>query len=520
MSLETEILERRVGQTLRGKWTLERLLGSGGMAAVYVAHHKIGRRDAIKILHPDIAENKDLAARFEQEAHAVNRFRHPGAVSILDIDTTEDGAPFLVMELLEGESLEARRQRGPINPVEALRLADELLDVLAAAHASDIIHRDIKPDNLFVLPDGRLKVLDFGIARMRQGKSRTKFTAFGVTIGTLSYMPPEQVAGDAIDARADLFAVGCTMFEMASGRLPHEGSTEIELMVKMGMMPAPPLASVFPGADPGLCLVVDRALAFDKERRYPDALTMQADVRALRAGGVPRYASSKLAAGDVPNPPESTGMRAPLTSAPAASASIPYMAAYRASAVGAPPSAVDVSHRASALGAQPSTADVSHRASALGTPPSTVEVAPVAVPTLSIRGNDRRDRVIAVIAVSATLLLCLAVVSWRVLRSSSDEPTTDAAMQPAGSAVPAASQQPSDDDPSPGGTALTEDSDPAGLDDTAATPTPTPTPTPPGPIQQGIRPTVPPTPIVPRNAPPKPPPPPPPGPRGKKHRKH
>ncbi len=508
MSLETEILERRVGQTLRGKWTLERLLGSGGMAAVYVAHHKIGRRDAIKILHPDIAENKDLAARFEQEAHAVNRFRHPGAVSILDIDTTEDGAPFLVMELLEGESLEARRQRGPINPVEALRLADELLDVLAAAHASDIIHRDIKPDNLFVLPDGRLKVLDFGIARMREGKSRTKFTAFGVTIGTLAYMPPEQVAGDAIDARADLFAVGCTMFEMASGRLPHEGSTEIELMVKMGMMPAPPLASVFPGADPGLCLVVDRALAFDKERRYPDAVTMQADVRALRAGGAPRYASSKLAAGDVPNPPESTGLRAPLRSAPAAS--IPYMAAYRASTVDVPPSVVDVAHRASALGAPPGAVDVAHRASALGTPPSTVEVAPVAVPTLSIRGNDRRDRVIAVIAVTATLLLCLAVVSWRVLRSSSDEPTTDAATQPAGSAVPSASQQPSEDNP-PGDTALTEDGDPAGQDDTA------PTPATPGPVQQGLRPAVPPTPILPRNAPPKPPPP---GPRGKKHRKH
>jgi eukaryotic-like serine/threonine-protein kinase len=501
VSLETEILERRVGQTLRGKWTLERLLGSGGMAAVYVAHHKIGRRDAIKILHPEIAENKDLAARFEQEAHAVNRFRHPGAVSILDVDTTEDGAPFLVMELLEGESLEQRRKRGPIDPAEALRLADELLDVLAAAHASDIIHRDIKPDNLFVLPDGRLKVLDFGIARMRQGKSRTKFTAFGVTIGTLAYMPPEQVAGDAIDARADLFAVGCTMFEMASGRLPHEGSTEIELMVKMGMMPAPPLASVFPGADPGLCLVVDRALAFDKERRYPDALTMQADVRALRAGGAPRYATARLAAGDVPNPPESAGFRGPLTSSPAASMSLPSMpsiamphpAAHRGSLVGAPTSAV--AHRGS---------------NGVGAPPSAVEVAPVAVPTLSIRGNSRRDRVIAVIAVSATLLLCLAVVSWRVLRSSSDEPAADSA-QAAGSAAPMASQQPSEDNNSPGGTALTEDGDPAAPDDTTGAPAA------PTPVQQGLRPAVPPPPIPPRNAPLKPAPP---ASRGKKHRKH
>ncbi|MEO5727688.1 MAG: serine/threonine-protein kinase, partial [Byssovorax sp.] len=401
MSLETEILERRVGQTLRGKWTLERLLGCGGMAAVYVARHKIGRRDAIKILHPEIAENKDLTARFEQEAHAVNRFRHPGAVSILDIDTTEDGAPFLVMELLEGESLETRRLRGPIDPHEALRLTDELLDVLAAAHASDIIHRDIKPDTLFVLPDGRLKVFDFGIARMHEGKSRTMHTALGVTIGTLAYMSPEQVAGDPIDARADLFAVGCTMFEMASGRLPHEGATEIELMVKMGMMPAPPLASVAPGADPGLCLVVDRALAFERERRYPDAATMQADVRALRAGGAPRYAWAKLSQGDRPNPTESTGVRAPVMST--AAVSIPRETSYRTSLAAAPP--------------------------------STVEVAAVAVPTRAIRGNDRRDRVIAALAVAATLLLCLVVVGWRVLRSTGDEPTTDAASI----ALPAAS---------------------------------------------------------------------------------
>jgi len=430
VSFETDLLERRVGQTLRGKWTLERLLGAGGMAAVYVARHKIGRCDAIKILHPEIAANKELAARFEQEAHAVNRFQHPGAVAILDIDTAEDGAPFLVMELLAGESLESRRLRGPIDPAVALRLADELLDVLAAAHACGIVHRDIKPDNLFVLPDGRLKVLDFGIARMREGQPRTLHTATGITIGTLAYMPPEQVAGEAIDSRADLFAVGCTMFEMASGRLPHEGATEFELMVKMGMMPAPPLASVFPGADPGLCLIIDRALAFTKERRYPDAATMQADVRALREGRPPPYASARIAAGDAPNPPEGAALPAPL-SAPAAPAKTHYETAYRP--------ATDVGTAAAR---------------------STAEVAAVAVPASTIRGSDRRDRVIAAIAVAATLALCLAVVSWRVLRSKGDDPSAESG-QLAGTAATAASTTPSEDDPP------ASDPPPAGTDEPA-----------------------------------------------------
>src|SRR5271154_6969508 len=146
---DKETFEKRVGSTLCGKWTLERLLGVGGMAAVYVGGHKIGRRDAIKILHPQVARSKDLRARFEQEAHAVNRFKHPGAVEIRDIDVTDDGAPFLVMELLEGESLGDRIQKlGKLPVGEVLRHAEQVLDVLASAHEQGIIHRDIKPANL------------------------------------------------------------------------------------------------------------------------------------------------------------------------------------------------------------------------------------------------------------------------------------------------------------------------------------------------------------------------------------
>src|SRR5262249_14605355 len=159
------------------------------------------------------------------EAHVANRFKHPGAVEIRDIDKTDDGAPFLVMELLEGEPLTNRLRRGDIPAEELLRYVDDLLDVLAAAHAQGIVHRDIKLDNLFLQNDGSLKVLDFGIARVRDGSARTRL---GSTLGTVPYMAPEQVSGTDVDGRADLFAVGATLFRVLAKRRIHEAPTESE----------------------------------------------------------------------------------------------------------------------------------------------------------------------------------------------------------------------------------------------------------------------------------------------------
>jgi eukaryotic-like serine/threonine-protein kinase len=289
---------RRVGTTLCNKWTLDRLIGTGGMAAVYVASHKIGRREAIKILHSDVARDPELRARFEQEADAVNRFKHPGAVEVRDIDVAEDGTPFLVMELLDGQPLAERaRQPGGVELGELLRLMDELLDVLVAAHAQGIIHRDIKPDNLFVLQDGRLKVLDFGIARVRAGAQTKLTTRVGATLGTAPYMPPEQIRGVEIDARADVFAVGATMFRLIAKRRIHDAGSEAEMLVKMASLQAPPLSSAAPAVPRDVGLVVDRALMFDREQRYPDALTMQGDVRALREGKAPPYATARAGEG-------------------------------------------------------------------------------------------------------------------------------------------------------------------------------------------------------------------------------
>lgn len=233
--------EARLGQVILGKWTLEGVVGTGGMAAVYVARDAIGRREAIKILHPEVARDPEQRRRFDQEARAANQLGHPGAVEIRDVDITEDGCPFMVMELLDGETLGelANRQDG-LPLADLLRYADEVLDVLVVAHERGIVHRDIKLGNLFLTREGKIKVLDFGIARV----ASSHITRAGARLGTTAYMPPEQIRGEQVDGRADLFAVGATMFRVIAKRRVHEAKTEIELIAKMAMTPAPMLAAV------------------------------------------------------------------------------------------------------------------------------------------------------------------------------------------------------------------------------------------------------------------------------------
>jgi eukaryotic-like serine/threonine-protein kinase len=312
MALE-EVGAKRLGTTLRDKWVLEQLIGVGGMASVYIGRHKIGRREAIKILHAEIAKSEQIRARFEQEALAVNSFRHPGVVEVRDVDVTEDGAPFLVMELLEGESLSDRvRREPPLTPLDVLRLAGEVLDVLAAAHERQIVHRDIKPDNLFVQRDGKIKVLDFGIARMRSGLGIAPRTQAGVTLGTIAYMPPEQARGQEIDGRADLYALGATMFRVLAGRIVHDASTDAELVIKALSDPAPRLATLAPGVPVAIASIVDRALAYDRDHRYPNAAAMREDVAAVLCGEPPPYASA------APPLPERAPPSFPFASGPAA----------------------------------------------------------------------------------------------------------------------------------------------------------------------------------------------------------
>src|SRR6185369_140563 len=187
MSSTEQNASGRLGQVLLDKYTIERLIGTGGMATVYAARHRTGRRVALKMLHPDMSEREDVRERFRREAYAANRVKHDGAVQIIDDDVAEDGSAFLVMELLEGEPLTARANRQAVDTGELLAWVDEILDVLAAYHAEKIVHRDLKPDNIFLTSEGRVKVLDFGIARLNDSLPDSLKTHINTTLGTAPY---------------------------------------------------------------------------------------------------------------------------------------------------------------------------------------------------------------------------------------------------------------------------------------------------------------------------------------------
>ncbi len=275
----------RLGSTLRGKYRLERVLGIGGMAAVYSVTHRNQKQFAVKMLHAELSMREDIRTRFLREGYAANSLKHPGAVAVLDDDVAEDGAAFLVMELLEGGGVEELWERfGQHLPVPAtLALAYQLLDVLAAAHARGIIHRDIKPANLFLTEDGTLKVLDFGIARVRDlvaGNSQA--TGTGMLLGTPAFMAPEQALAKSneMDGQTDIWAVGATLFTLLSGQLVHEGDNASQLMVKTATAPARSLAQVAPEVPPMVVQLVDCALAFEKPGRWASAEAMRDAVQS------------------------------------------------------------------------------------------------------------------------------------------------------------------------------------------------------------------------------------------------
>ncbi len=267
---------------IKDKWRVEACLGRGGTSTVYAATHRNGLPVAIKILHPELAADRGMRARFLQEGYAANRIRHPGVVRVLDDDVLDDGRVFLVMDLLEGESLYDRAERsgGTLPFDEMLPIAYRVLDILDAAHAKGIVHRDIKPDNVFITQDSSIKVLDFGLARMKDKVEELgiESTSTGLVLGTLDYMSPEQARGDndSVDPRSDLWALGATLFTMITGQRVHSGRSMYDYQVAAATEQPRSITSITAIDLPAeVAAVIDRALRLLPHERWTSAKEMQ-----------------------------------------------------------------------------------------------------------------------------------------------------------------------------------------------------------------------------------------------------
>ena len=253
-------------------------LGAGGMGQVYRARDPRFRRDvAIKVLPDDFAADPERLKRFEHEARAAGALNHPNILTVHDLGT-ENGAPYLVTELLEGETLRERLARGAIPMTKALDWATQIARGLAAAHEKGIIHRDLKPENLFITKDGRAKILDFGLARLGVGRAGTAATTLtmteaGVTLGTVGYMAPEQVRGETADHRSDLFAFGCVLYEMVARVRAFSGELAVQVMSAILSEEPKPLAEIRPEVPAALDRLVRHCLEKDPAQRIQSTVT-------------------------------------------------------------------------------------------------------------------------------------------------------------------------------------------------------------------------------------------------------
>ena len=269
------------GKTL-GKYRLVEKLGQGGMAQVYKAYQAdLDRYVAIKVLHPHLTSDENFAARFRREARAIAALQHPHIVRVYDFDTAE-GLAFLVMEYLEGTSLKARLhdldcRDERMELEEAERIVGTLADALDHAHRQGVVHRDVKPSNIFITTDGRPVLTDFGIARMVDA---TVVTESGGTLGTPAYMSPEQGRGEPGDARSDIYALGILLYQLCTGRVPFDADTPYAVILKHITAPLPSPRSIRPELPEAVERVILKALAKDPDDRYQTAGEMS---RALRA---------------------------------------------------------------------------------------------------------------------------------------------------------------------------------------------------------------------------------------------
>lgn len=309
-----------MGTLLADTWRIERRIGTGGMAAVYAARHeRNGMRVAVKILHPDASAEADTVRRFRREGYLANSVNHRGVVRVYDDGVTDDGCAFLIMDLLEGQTLEDEcdANGGRLSFDRAISVVRDVLAILAASHKEGIIHRDVKPANVFITKKGEVKLLDFGIATMARSSTADSRTSTGAGWGTVLFMAPEQITGDgARGARVDVWATGVMLFKLVSGRYPFLAKNLLELAVAYRTRPRM-LDRLVPGFPVGVARVIDRALTCTPEGRWEDARAMlaaldEAEGDALRdtdrQPAIETWSSMTVALATVP--------RLPLPSAP------------------------------------------------------------------------------------------------------------------------------------------------------------------------------------------------------------
>jgi serine/threonine-protein kinase len=296
-----------------GNYVIGEELGRGGMGVVYAAAHRVlGHPAAIKMLLPDVAGGRDQLERFFNEARATRAIAHEGIVELFDVGVAEDGRAYIAMERLTGESLAARLRAGRVSVATAVDIGRQIAAALGAAHAAGIVHRDLKPDNVFLTDRGRVKLLDFGVAKLGGADRHLVRTATGAVLGTPHYMAPEQAGGAAaVDARADLYALGCVLYRMLAGRHVFDGDSLVDVVAKHQRETPVPLCTYRPEASPQLAAIVDRLLAKAPADRFASA----ADVGdALAAPGVVALA---------PVPGDLAVTADPLTPAPRAAPETP-----------------------------------------------------------------------------------------------------------------------------------------------------------------------------------------------------
>jgi serine/threonine protein kinase len=291
-AIEEEAEPELLGTVVDDRYRIIELIGEGGMGKVYLAEHvEIGKRVALKVLHPSYSRMPDLVERFRREARAASKIGHPNIVDVTDSGTTADGSVYFVMEYLEGVELGSVIEReGAIDPARALKICGQICRALSAAHAQGIVHRDLKPENVFLITrDGAtdvVKVLDFGIAKTTEAEAarERRLTSPGMAMGTPEYMAPEQAAGRPADARCDIYALGAIMYEMVTGQPPYSGDNFMEILTKKATQDPPPPTAIRPDLAPQVSDLVMQSMARNPDNRPQTMETLEYELNKCLSG--------------------------------------------------------------------------------------------------------------------------------------------------------------------------------------------------------------------------------------------